>query len=87
MLRVAEKLHDAGVQGVFRAYNLEPFIPDQRFQDFRTMPQPVHRRPDIGADRCLDELFTVCAVMPTRYLFEQVFHRRSNGIHDMPEIR
>src|ERR1700679_3659667 len=77
-----EEIHDAGLQGVFGTNDHESGLLDELFDDVRAVPQMLHRRADIRADRRL----TQGAKIVSEFRRQQAFDGRSDQIDDGVQI-
>jgi hypothetical protein len=80
---IIQELNDTRFQRVLRAHNLKPFFPDQILQNFRAIPQLIHRGTNVCTHRSLNQVF----LMASPAGLKQIFYTRANSIYDSAEIR
>src|SRR3954453_8579607 len=77
-----EKFHQAGLQRVLRTHYAKASFLDQLFQHLGPVSQVVHRGPDVGAHRLLDQGIAIMS----QWGGQEALHRRPHPVHDRPEI-
>ena len=77
-----EELHDASLQGVLGADDLQPVILDQLLEHLRAVSQVIHGGADVGPDSLGYQRLHIVPEVGR----QQSLDRGSHAVHDRPEV-